>query len=162
MWGLGAGKGLFQTLKKWTGLGAGAAFQSWGNQCQWNPLPPTPAHLPHPQPIVVTWGNLWLLWIRKAPHGPVFPPEIYTSGTHMLVMPGHVGDMTLGISSFTPASSGPPHLSQPGNAARCPRLCVKIAKAHVTAPRNRKCASPGFLTHNLRTWEAVIPILQKR
>ena len=68
-------------------------------------LHPSP-HLLITQPIAVIWNNLWLLCLRKAIHGPVFS-EIYTPGTHMLALPGHVGDMTLGIGAFTPASSGP-------------------------------------------------------
>ena len=53
-----------------------------------------------------------------------FFSEIYTAGTHMLALPGHVGGMTLGIGGFTPASSEPNTSTQPGKAARCPRMCV--------------------------------------
>lgn len=37
----------------------------------------------------------------------LFFSEIHTSGKHMLLLPEYVGDVTLGIGGFTPASSLP-------------------------------------------------------
>lgn len=49
----------------------------------------------------------------------------------MLALPGHVGDVTLGLGSFSPACFW--RLFLAWKCLKVPGLCPKIARAHVTA-----------------------------